>query len=92
MELRIVTGLMPDETLDWVGFSARFFPERRRHDLEALYAYGVYRKECSARGQFPQAAIEVWEGEGGALRPHPEFLKRRLRGWSSRPASRRAAP
>jgi hypothetical protein len=29
--------------LDWSAFSARFFPGRRRHDLEALRAYGAYR-------------------------------------------------
>jgi hypothetical protein len=29
--------------LDWSAFSTRFFPGRRRHDLEALRAYGAYR-------------------------------------------------
>jgi CspA family cold shock protein len=29
--------------LDWSAFSARFFPGRRRHDLEALKAYEAYR-------------------------------------------------
>jgi hypothetical protein len=39
--------LQPDEDgferLDWSAFLARFFPNRRRHDLEALAAYESYR-------------------------------------------------
>jgi hypothetical protein len=39
--------LQPDEEglerLDWSAFLARFFPDRRRHDFEALAAYGSYR-------------------------------------------------
>ena len=30
--------------LDWQAFSARYFPGRYRHDLEALIAYGSYRR------------------------------------------------
>jgi hypothetical protein len=30
--------------LDWQGFSARHFPGRRRHDLDALTAYATYRR------------------------------------------------
>jgi hypothetical protein len=30
--------------LDWQGFSTRYFPGRRRHDLDALTAYGRYRR------------------------------------------------
>jgi hypothetical protein len=33
----------PRDILDWASFSAAFFPGRRRHDLEALTAYGAYR-------------------------------------------------
>jgi hypothetical protein len=29
--------------LDWQGFLARYFPGRRRHDLEALTAYAAYK-------------------------------------------------
>jgi len=29
--------------LDWEGFSGRYFPRRRRHDLEALASYAAYR-------------------------------------------------
>jgi hypothetical protein len=35
--------------LDWQAFSARYFPIRRRHELEALIAYGAYR-DASASG------------------------------------------
>ena len=52
--------------LDWKAFSARFFPERRRHDLEALHAYGAYRKGLPVGEASPSdAAVEAWEGEGG---------------------------
>jgi len=33
-----------DENLDWDAFSARYFPGRRRHDLDALVAYGAYKQ------------------------------------------------
>lgn len=32
------------EGLDWVSFSARHFPETRRHNLEAVAAYGAYKQ------------------------------------------------
>jgi hypothetical protein len=31
------------QRLDWYGFLSKYFPGRRRHDLEALTAYGDYR-------------------------------------------------
>jgi hypothetical protein len=30
------------EALDWKAFSAHYFPERRRHNFEALSAYAAY--------------------------------------------------
>ena len=30
------------EALDWEAFSTRYFPERRRHNMEALTAYATY--------------------------------------------------
>jgi hypothetical protein len=63
---------MAEETLDWVGFSACFFPERRRHDLAVLHAYELYRKECAAGGPFAQPNVEVWEGEGGRSSPEAD--------------------
>jgi hypothetical protein len=32
------------EKLDWDAFSARYFPGRRRHDLDAVAAYGAYKE------------------------------------------------
>ena len=32
------------EKLDWDAFSARYFPGRGRHDLDAVAAYGAYRQ------------------------------------------------
>jgi hypothetical protein len=32
------------EKLDWDAFSALYFPGRRRHDLDAVAAYGAYRQ------------------------------------------------
>jgi hypothetical protein len=32
------------EALDWQAFSARYFPERRRHDSEAQSAYAAYKQ------------------------------------------------
>lgn len=33
-----------EEKLTWDAFSALYFPERRRHDLEAVAAYAAYRR------------------------------------------------
>jgi hypothetical protein len=32
------------EALDWQAFSARYFPERRRHDSESVSAYAAYKQ------------------------------------------------
>jgi hypothetical protein len=31
------------QRLDWQSYLALYFPDRRRHDFEALAAYGAYR-------------------------------------------------
>ncbi len=71
--------------LDWEAFSAVYFPERRRHDLEALVAYGAYRRSHSGTAPSSEErsrigpgqdaigarALRNWENEGGAtLSPH----------------------
>jgi hypothetical protein len=59
-------AVQPPAELDWKEFSARYFSERRRHDLEALQAYGVYRKGLPSAGAAQRVLAEdVWEGEGG---------------------------
>jgi hypothetical protein len=67
--------------LDWQTFSAAYFPGRRRHDLEALTAYGAYRRshavdepsaDDAARMEAASCAagstaLQEWEDEGGAV-------------------------
>ena len=66
--------------LDWRAFSAACFPGSRRHHLEAIVAYGVYRRSSAARQPRASAAallepdaisreavsVDTWEDEGGA--------------------------
>jgi hypothetical protein len=64
--------------LEWSGFLARVFPNRRRHDLEALTSFEAYRAVLDPRilarsdtgvtGQsaFGSARLTDWESEGGA--------------------------
>jgi hypothetical protein len=61
------------EPLEWTAFSAAYFPGRRRHDFEALVAYGAYRRSGGvdtpgADDAGDRAALEVWEDEGGPAR------------------------
>jgi hypothetical protein len=76
----VATRASVPDRLDWQSFSSASFPGRRRHDLEALIAYGAYRSapEVDAqssdglarieakRGQAGSTAVQDWEGEGGA--------------------------
>ena len=68
----------PVAALDWQAFSATYFPDRRRHDFEALIAYGAYKRsrgvdkpstgrgDSAARnGAEGTASLEAWEDEGG---------------------------
>jgi hypothetical protein len=60
------------DALDWARFTAAYFPGRRRHDMEALTAYGTYRRARVSRdrpsGDVQQtAALAVWEDEGGPV-------------------------
>jgi len=67
-------GLRPHESgaqrLEWSAFLARFFPDRHRHDFEALAAYEADRNGIDAsrrvRGEASSAALLAWESEGGA--------------------------
>ena len=76
----VATSASVPDGLDWQSFSAACFPGRRRHDLEALIAYGVYRRSHTVdarssdrparietqRGQTGSTALQGWEDEGGA--------------------------
>ena len=50
--------------LGWLSFSAAHFPGRRRHDLQALVAYGAYRRAHEPEARL-STALERWEDEGG---------------------------
>lgn len=52
--------------LDWQAFSTRFFPGRRRHDLEVLKAYGAYRNGAD-EGRGPEEAERFEEGRARAV-------------------------
>jgi phytoene/squalene synthetase len=76
-----VTVTVPDRAraptgLDWRAFSERYFPDRHRHDLEALTAYAAYRRTGTvAPAASPDAeeagALETWEDEGGPPQRDP---------------------
>jgi hypothetical protein len=75
------TAAAPDRAnaprrLDWQAFSARYFPDRHRHDLEALTAYAAHRRAGTAPGtavseRDETGALEAWEDEGGPARREP---------------------
>jgi hypothetical protein len=68
--------------LDWQAFLSRYYPGRRRHDFEALTAYGVYKSSGDVDGSAGEVArlgqtkpappesteTDSWEDEGGAAR------------------------
>jgi hypothetical protein len=70
---------VPAEPLEWLAFCAAYFPARRRHDFEALVAYGAYRRsggvdtppasepDVTTNGAESRAALEAWEDEGGPV-------------------------
>jgi hypothetical protein len=63
-----VPSTVVSKELAWREFSAAYFPGRRRHDMEALTAYGAYRRSrVAARPPLEETdpALEAWEDEGG---------------------------
>ena len=60
----------PQEPLDWADFLARYFPDGQRHDLRALTAYDVYRREHAPDVSAPNG-LGAWEDRGGATRVAP---------------------
>lgn len=60
--------------LGWYAFFSRYFPGRRRHDLEALKAYETYRSAAAA----PQSALRR-RSHAVTRRPaHPSLERSRL--------------
>ena len=64
--------------LDWNGFRDAYYPGSRRHNLEAIVAYGAYKRPLPV-GEPPTtdvkgdaisieaASLGQWEHEGGML-------------------------
>jgi hypothetical protein len=58
--------------LDWDHFKDLYYPDTRRHDLDAIVAYGAYKRSTLA-GPQPASdpistgalSLEEWEDEGG---------------------------
>jgi hypothetical protein len=72
------TELVP--LLDWQAFCAAHFPGGRRHNLEAVVAYGAYRKSLERElaqirttesGRAEATALRGWEDEGGRFDRRP---------------------
>ena len=79
----VASSAVAPDRLHWQAFSAAYFPGRRRHDLEALTAYGAYRRERTLdehpsgqatrmeeaeNGEAGSTGLQDWEDEGGAIR------------------------
>ena len=64
----VASGADAPDGLDWQAFSAVYFPGRRRHDLEALTAYGAYRRSRTLDERPPRQATQMEEVESGAAR------------------------
>jgi hypothetical protein len=77
----VVTHAHASAVLDWEAFRTAHFPGRYRHDLEAVIAYGGYRRSCATEQQASAeptqieatenhraevTALRGWEDEGGA--------------------------
>jgi hypothetical protein len=64
--------------LDWEAFTTLCFPGGRRHDLEAVAAYGAYKRLPRELddGWERSNAVDAWEEEGGATSQRPPRSRR----------------
>jgi len=62
-----------EKRLDWQEFLARFFPDRRRHDREALAAYESYVNDVESRSAFFPATASPPTAAPGALPDTTQF-------------------
>jgi hypothetical protein len=66
------------DRLDWDGFRDLYYPDTRRHNLEAIVAYGAYKRSPLAGSRANEAtsikgdassteapSLDEWEDEGG---------------------------
>ena len=65
----VAGGPRVPDGLDWQSFSAAYFPGRRRHDLEGLTAYAIYRRSDAVdpRSSDEPARIAVERGQAGSV-------------------------
>jgi len=60
--------------LNWAEFRERYYPDSRRHNFEAIVAYGDYRSTLRSQSTTPRnhvisadaESLGGWEDEGGA--------------------------
>jgi hypothetical protein len=63
--------------LNWAEFKERYYPRSRRHNFEAIVAYGEYRSTLRSQSATPRnhviseaaESLGGWEDEGGATSP-----------------------
>jgi hypothetical protein len=74
-----VWELQPDRNgpgkLEWSAFMERFFPNRRRHDSEALAGYEAYRNALD-RAASPQSSPTGRPASAGGIRVRPRHAGR----------------
>lgn len=67
--VRTAPRRLPRDELDWDSFRDVYYPSTRRHDFEAIVAYGNYKR--SPQADLPDAdasdapSLAEWEAEGG---------------------------
>jgi hypothetical protein len=66
------------EALDWEAFSNRYFPGRRRHDLDALTAYATYTQGHEWRTTPARLSVVPEHGPGPVEEAREEAGVRRL--------------
>jgi hypothetical protein len=68
------------EALDWEALSNRYFPGRRRHDMEALTASATYKQGREWRTTPARPSVVTTESVSAAVELEPEEAgTRRLR-------------
>jgi len=73
--------------LDWDQFRDRYYPDTRRHNLEAIVAYGDYKRlrpHAGGDAVLPDDGVsadadslEAWEDEGGPSRDPSRGVRER---------------
>jgi hypothetical protein len=82
----LLSAVYAAEALDWDAFSTRYFPGRRRHNMEALTAYATYTQGRESRTtpvrlkvvppEHVSATVELAEAEEAATRRLPAAIAR----------------